>query len=77
MNKVTLFNTALGMFVAGFNTRHQIVTHAPLVMYGKRFNDERAANAWLDRYADAGYGLQRGDVKMVRTWGPTALKGGR
>lgn len=45
-------------FVAGFNPGHQIVTVTYDRTKAKAFPTSQAAYAFLDKYADAGYGLK-------------------
>ena len=49
-------------YVAGFNEEHLIVQTNPDPKFAMHFFTLREARGWVDRYVDAGYGLNRDSV---------------
>ncbi len=51
--------------VAGFSEEHQLVQYAGTPSYVKVFHDEASAQRFIDKYADAGYGLAAVDARVM------------
>ena len=52
-------------YVAGYDATFQIIQSTLDPHYAKPFATQAAAQAYIDRYADAGYGLTREHAKIV------------
>ena len=54
-------------YVAGIDSQHLACVHTSQPNdFAKRFKTEAAAEKWLKKYADAGYGLSSDTAKIVK-----------